>query len=87
MEGRQSDEYSAWTRAVRARDGNKCQFPNCKKRTRLEVHHIIPWSKSAILRHDIGNVICLCRAHHKSIKGKENYYVGLFNVIVSSKKK
>ena len=85
-ESRRSDEYSAWTKAVRARDGNKCQYPNCKKRTRLEVHHIAPWSLNAILRYAVDNGICLCKLHHHSIKNKEFLYIGLFQSIIAANK-
>lgn len=85
MNSRESDDYKKWRASVKMRDGRKCQFPNCKKRTKLEVHHILPWSLSASLRFEVSNGICLCSYHHKSIKGKEGYYTGMFQAIVNSK--
>ncbi len=86
MNDRRSEEYSKWKQAVRARDGNKCQYPNCKKRTKLEVHHIVPWALNAMLRFAVDNGICLCKMHHYSIKGKESSYISLFVSIIQANK-
>lgn len=87
MEDRLNKEYSTWRKSILKRDKNKCQFPGCKRRRALEVHHIIPWSISASLRFEPSNGITLCKKCHKSIKGKENMYTGLFNTIVQVNKK
>jgi 5-methylcytosine-specific restriction endonuclease McrA len=64
------------------RDNYCCQMPNCKSRKRLNVHHIIPWSKAAYLRFDLNNLITLCYYCHKSIKNQEHNYQSLFISIV-----
>ncbi len=79
-------EYWASRKKVVARD-KKCQWPNCKRRTRLEVHHIVEWSKEPKLRFDEKNQICLCKIHHRGIKGKEPFFIKMFRIIVDSKYK
>lgn len=74
--------YWPWRKAILERDKHKCQFPNCRARTKLEIHHIIRWVDAPQLRYEIGNGITLCRKHHKSIKNKENFYIDLFLGIV-----
>lgn len=85
MAERISEEYKLWRAAVVKRDKHRCRFPGCKRRTKIEVHHIIPWSRNTSLRFEVSNGICLCRYHHKQIKGKEGYYIGMFISIVGSK--
>jgi 5-methylcytosine-specific restriction endonuclease McrA len=51
----------ALRRAVRERDGYRCQFPGCESR-KTDIHHIQHWSKGGRTR--LGNLIGLCRAHH-----------------------
>ncbi len=68
------------------RDCHKCQYPNCRKRTRLEVHHIIPYCYSASLRYEVSNLISLCKFHHHSIKGKESFYAEMFRTILAQQK-
>lgn len=63
------------------RDKSTCQM--CKKRRkRLEIHHIIPYSVSIHLRVNPDNLICLCKKCHKSIKNKEHHFVRMFTNIV-----
>lgn len=76
-------EYTAWRAAVLKRDGHKCQMPNCKKRRRLQVHHIRRWADSPSLRYSVSNGISLCYQHHKSVKNKEHHYITLFTYIIS----
>lgn len=80
------DQYWAWRNAVLKRDKNKCRYPNCKCRTRLEIHHIIRWADCHELRYEVQNGISLCKKHHRSIKNKEYLYVDLFLTIVGNKK-
>ncbi len=58
---RQRTPSPALRRAVRERDGYRCQFPGCESR-KTDIHHIQHWSKGG--RTKLGNLILLCRAHH-----------------------
>jgi hypothetical protein len=77
--------YMRWRYTVRKRDKCTCQFPNCGVKKNIKVHHIREWSKNPSLRFVVSNGICLCRAHHDSIRGKEVHYIALFTEIVSRK--
>lgn len=81
--------YQEWRKAVLKRDGYTCQFPGCNSRNRkwLQVHHIIPYSKSVSLKTDVDNGICLCYGCHKDIKDREHHYVNLFTSIVRDNSK
>jgi glutamine cyclotransferase len=72
------DLYKKWRLKVLKRDKNKCQFPYCRVRTKIQVHHIYRWADAIELRYNVFNGICLCRKHHKYITGKENLYAGIF---------
>lgn len=76
--------YVKWRKEVYARDKHKCRWPYCKKRTKLQVHHIRRWADAPYLRYDVNNGITLCAAHHSSIKGKENYYMRFFYEILKN---
>lgn len=62
-------DWRSLVRAVYARD-KSCRM--CGEKSRLEIHHIDPFSQSPLLMLDIGNVILLCFDCHRSIRGKEN---------------
>lgn len=79
---RNSPENDSFRKEVLKRDKHRCQMPGCKKRTRLEIHHIFRWSDSPTLRYDVSNGITLCHFHHKEITGNEIIYVKLFLEIV-----
>jgi hypothetical protein len=49
-------------RAVVHRDGNRCVIDGCDSRSRLQVHHVVPWSHGG--RTDPSNLITLCWYHH-----------------------
>ncbi len=49
-------------RAIIRRDGNRCSIDGCDSRNRLQVHHIIPWSKGGPT--DPENLISVCWYHH-----------------------
>jgi hypothetical protein len=66
--------YRAWKYAVKTRDGHKCRWPGCSKRTGLTVHHIKKWVAYPELRFVVSNGITLCTRHHRGIKGKEELY-------------
>jgi hypothetical protein len=70
--------YIKWRRDVRNRDNRTCQMPNCKCKSKLQTHHIIKWATQPRLRFVVSNGITLCRAHHESIKGKEECWAPYF---------
>ena len=70
--------YANFRKAVRKRDGNKCLFPGCKSKSRLEVHHIKKWSNHPSMRYDTTNGITLCRNCHKRTQGNEEVYEPMF---------
>ena len=81
-------QYLKWRRAIRKRDGRRCQMPGCTlKRPKIQVHHILKWSSYPHLRYDINNGITLCVACHKKIRGKEDDYVRLFCAILINRLK
>ncbi|MDD4390226.1 MAG: hypothetical protein PHW03_05420 [Eubacteriales bacterium] len=53
-----------WAKVVKARAGNKCEYPGCTVRaTQLHPHHF--YSRRHInTRYDPRNGICLCAVHH-----------------------
>ena len=70
--------YASFRKAVRKRDGNKCLFPGCGSKSRLEVHHIKKWSSHPSMRYDTSNGITLCKECHKRTQGNEEVYEQLF---------
>jgi 5-methylcytosine-specific restriction endonuclease McrA len=74
--------YTQWRKDVLKRDKHKCMMPNCKNRSRLQVHHIKRWANASSLRYELSNGITLCSACHKSISGKEHHFEGLFRSII-----
>lgn len=75
-------EYTKARAKVRKRDKRKCQMPGCRRRKRLQVHHIIPWSVRPDLRYELSNMITLCYDCHKLVTGSEGFYEALFREIV-----
>lgn len=55
-----------WSRDVRKRDGNQCQWPaGCTTGdTRIDAHHIAERSLRPDLKLSVENGIALCRTHH-----------------------
>jgi hypothetical protein len=83
MVGRKYDErYRQFLIAVYKRDGRKCQHPDCKRRSSLQVHHISRWVDNPMMRFNPINGIVLCTYHHKKITGSETIYAPLFRTIV-----
>jgi 5-methylcytosine-specific restriction endonuclease McrA len=78
-------EYKKWRKAVRKRDGYKCQMPKCGSKKNIKVHHILTWAKYPHLRFDVKNGICLCRVCHDSISKQEHHYARMFIQIVRNK--
>lgn len=65
--------YKGFRQRVRNRD-KCCKWPNCKKKKKLQVHHILPWQQFPLLRYEDRNGILLCKEHHKMVTGKELIY-------------
>lgn len=78
--------YKAWRAAVRRRDRSTCQMPGCKRKRRLQVHHIQKWSTNPSLRFDINNGITLCYDCHKDVTKNEHHYISLFLEIIGRKR-
>lgn len=79
------DRYKAFRQSVLTRDGHKCQYPKCRKKTRLQVHHIARWADNSEIRYATANGITLCVTHHKKIKNNEHIYADLFREIIKKK--
>lgn len=48
---------------VRARDKGRCRVPNCNERN-VEMHHIVPRSRSSRHKWNPANNCLLCPSHH-----------------------
>lgn len=77
MRDYQDPQYKKFRKMVRLRD-KCCRWPNCGKKVRLQVHHILEWAKYPALRYVIANGITLCKKHHQAIRGKESSYANMF---------
>jgi len=77
--------YKEWRKRVLSRDGHVCQMPRCRRKKRLQVHHIRKWSSASSLRFEIDNGITLCYGCHKEVNTNESFYEPLFNQIVREK--
>ena len=53
---------AAVRRLVFQRDGHRCVIAGCQSRTRLQPHHLVPYSAGG--RHDPDNLITVCWYHH-----------------------
>lgn len=74
--------YKEWRRLVRKRDKCQCRWPGCKKKKKLQCHHIQRWADAFYLRYSVTNGITLCYAHHNLIKNKEREYELFFMRII-----
>lgn len=50
---------------VKKRDKGKCRIPGCINRENVEMHHIVPRSRSSKLKWHTGNNLLLCVTHHR----------------------
>ena len=75
-------KFKQFRKEVLKRDKYKCQWPQCKVKKRLQVHHINTWADNPWLRYYVGNGITLCKHHHDDIKGKEQYFAEYFLRII-----
>jgi len=78
-------DYKKWRQEVYRRDNFKCQMPGCKKRGRVQAHHIRSWSTAPALRYDVDNGISLCWTCHNEVNKHETQYAQLFIDIVRMK--
>ena len=63
--GRTSRTIPPWlARIIRSRDGG-CRFPQCVRRSWLQIHHIEHWADGGPT--DLDNLITLCGFHHRLI--------------------
>lgn len=76
------ERYKKFRSEVIKRDKGKCQYPGCRKRTKLHVHHIHRWSDSVSLRYESSNGILICKYHHAKVTGNEYIYADMFREIV-----
>ena len=60
------DEFADWSRQVKIKGGQVCEFPDCGQidRKLLESHHTKPKVEFPELAKDINNGECLCIYHH-----------------------
>jgi hypothetical protein len=64
--GRQGRQVPAWLeRVLRYRDGGRCRFPGCERKTFLLSHHIRHWANGGVT--DLENLTTLCDGHHRLI--------------------
>jgi len=49
-------------RRIMFRDGHRCVIAGCQSRTRLQIHHVIPFSEGG--SHDLVNLVTVCWFHH-----------------------
>ena len=87
MTSRESPEYKRVMAKVRKRDGHQCQHPGCKKKKKLQVHHLIRYADSEYLQLNEKNLITLCSSHHYRIRNNESAWIELYRDIIKEKYK
>jgi len=65
-----------WRKIVLLQANEQCEFPGCRRKTRLNSHHFFTKGGYEHLRYDPENGICLCYLHHKG--GKEGAHCDPF---------
>ncbi len=80
----QSEAYQKVRRQALIRDNRQCR--KCGSRSKLEVHHIKKWADYPTLRHELTNLICLCRKCHREMWGKEEDWEGLCMSLLNQEK-
>jgi 5-methylcytosine-specific restriction endonuclease McrA len=63
----------ALRRAILYRDGNRCAADGCDSRHRLQIHHVVPWSRGG--NTDPENLITLCWFHHQVVVHQRGFTV------------
>ncbi len=68
LKAKADPKLAAWSKAVRDRDQDRCQFEvpdRCVTGdSRIDTHHIAPRGRRPDKKYDVDNGICLCRTHH-----------------------
>jgi len=80
---RRSSAYGAWRKGVKDRDNYKCRMETVECSGRIEVHHILGWTRYPELRYNINNGITLCHAHHPLKRAEEKRLIPFFQGLVS----
>jgi hypothetical protein len=80
-----SFEYKQYRKEVKKRDDYCCQWPGCKSRKKIQVHHIYRWSDCPSLRFELSNGITLCESHHDLVKNNEEHFVVFFQKVLELK--
>lgn len=83
-EEKRSPAYKAWRKSVCDRDKWPCRIADNNCDGRLEVHHILPWSKFPELRYEVNNGISLCHFHHPRKRNDEMRLSPYFLELVKS---
>lgn len=67
LRAKRDPKLVAWSKKVRERDGNVCQWPGgCQTGDqRIDPHHIAKRSQRRDLKYTVANGLCLCRTHHE----------------------
>ena len=73
--------YSEWREEVFKKDNFICR--QCGTNKRLQAHHIYMWAKYPELRFNIENGITLCKDCHKQVRGYEDKYIDMFEMMVN----
>ncbi len=82
---------AAIRRAVYQRDGGQCRFVDpktaqrCQARTRLHMHHDIPFAKAGA--HSVDNVLLLCAAHNDYVARQDYGHAHIQGAIDASRAK
>jgi 5-methylcytosine-specific restriction endonuclease McrA len=63
----------ALRRAIIHRDGNACAADGCNGRNRLQIHHVIPWSRGGPT--DPDNLLTLCWYHHHIVVHERGFQI------------
>jgi hypothetical protein len=80
---RRSSAYGNWRHQVKTRDNFKCKILNADCKGRIEVHHILSYTKHSELRYEINNGITLCKFHHPRKKTEEERLSPYFKELIS----
>ena len=70
---RQRTAPPALKRALLARAGFRCQADGCDSRQRLQIHHLIQWSRGG--RTDQDHLVVLCWFHHHVVVHERGYEI------------
>lgn len=83
---RRSSAYIYWRKTVWLRDNYKCRIASTDCKGRIEVHHILSYTKYPELRYQLNNGITLCHAHHPRKRDEEAKLSPYFQKLVAEMK-